>query len=123
MTSTPKFHVLKNGKAGKKENFLLSHSNDLNNKSLPKLHLANNNKVQDHVVDEDNEEAAAVEADISDEEDDEDDAPMPVLEPMQELPSPSSTASVVGSVASKQPQQNITVKIKRPPSPPSSPKT
>ena len=119
MTSTPKLHVLKNGGKAKKEAFLVSshHSNDLNNKSLPKLHLANNNKVQDH-VDEDN-EAAAVEADISDEEDDEDDAP-PVLEPMQELPSSNATASAAASVASKQPQQNITVKIKRPPSPTSS---
>ena len=119
MTSTPKFHVLKNGGKAKKEAFLVSshHSNDLNNKSLPKLHLANNNKVQDH-VDEDN-EAAAVEADISDEEDDEDDAP-PVLEPMQELPPSSNATASAASVASKQPQQNITVKIKRPPSPPTS---
>ena len=105
MTSTPKL-VLNNGK--KKEAFLLG-SNDLNHKSLPKLHLANNNKVQpDHVEEEDNE------ADISDEEDDEDDAP-PVLEPMQELP------NATASVASKPQQQNITVKIKRPPSPPPSP--
>jgi len=119
MTSTPKLHVLKNGGKAKKEAFLVSshHSNDLNNKSLPKLHLANNNKVQDH-VDEDN-EAAAVEADISDEEDDEDDAP-PVLEPMQELPPSSNATASAASVASKQPQQNITVKIKRPPSPPTS---
>ena len=102
MTSTPKV-AASNNSLKKKEAYLLA--NDLNggHKTLPKLHLANNNKILD-------EDPEAVEADISDEEDDEDldlEAP-PILEPMQEPPV---------KTASKQPQNNITVKIKRPLSP------